>query len=977
MFTLIETTAFPELKVLAKLFRHDCGMQVLSLETEDAENLFSLCFGTAPGDDTGVPHIIEHSVLEGSRAYPVKDPFVCMLKTSVATFINAMTYPDRTIYPCTSCCRKDYFNLFEVYWDAVFHPQLTRETFAQEGWHYEIKGEGKKATLHRNGIVLNEMSGYYSSPDTILGRTIEQSLFGGTPMRYDSGGDPARIHRLTYPAFLKFYHTHYDPSVTKVVLYGNIPTEEKLAFIEEHLRRDLAERPAEAASLVEQKPAKALEQPRLPVKPRTVRRGFVPDQEASKSGKGIFALAWATDQTRNPELDMAFQLLEAVLFNNSGAPLKRVIQSSGLCSSIMSSGYDNETRYTTFQVALRGVASKDFDKVEALVTETLRGLAEKGIPQQCLEAALSDLLLSTRTVGSKFVIDLLDDVCASWMYGDDPYVFLRQYSAPGALKEKLRNTPGYLEGIIREWLLENPARVRIELLPDPELKNRTAEEEKRRLASELSRWTPEKVARVRAFQKKLGERALRADTAEALDTLPKLRHTDLEPVPPAMPYTDGIVGGLPVRRGDLFANGISQVNLVSDGATLPQELLPWLSIFSRLFGRMGNARMNYAEMGARCASLGVSYVLVPQCKISRWDRKQVNSLLNISLLSLDENFAEGIELFREHCRTVDFTDRRRLRECLREISASIAMSLNGRNGALGLAMGRAGAGVLPLGYCGEKLGGLMAYHRVRGLEKMEGAALDEFIEKMTAVREWLAGGPLLNGGFVGSDAALESVAAFVSCRRHAEEAGRIADICAAEAGMAGIPACGRHEFGKIPTKVSTCVRVMPAPHYTDEDFIAAKVGFSMLSRGYMWDEVRAKGGAYGTGMAMDYANGALRLYSCDDPNPENTQRAFDGVQKFVSGHDFTRDEVEKAILTCAGDYLKPFRPAGFAIACSTDLQRKVGNEEYRRDYEAILAVTPAQVKEAMMRRLDFSSVPYNDFMLGPVPVKGTAPVDID
>ena len=181
---------------------------MLSLEADDSENLFALCFNTPPSDNTGVAHIIEHSVLEGSRKYPVKDPFVCMLKGSVATFINAMTYSDRTIYPCCTCCPQDYFNLFSVYWDAVYHPNLTKATFQQEGWHYEIKGNAAHPRLKYNGIVLNEMSGYYSSPGTILGRAIEGGLFPDTPLRYDSGGAPAAIPSLTYAAFKRFHRRH-------------------------------------------------------------------------------------------------------------------------------------------------------------------------------------------------------------------------------------------------------------------------------------------------------------------------------------------------------------------------------------------------------------------------------------------------------------------------------------------------------------------------------------------------------------------------------------------------------------------------------------------------------------------------------------------------------------------------------------------------------------------------------------------------
>ncbi len=979
MFTLVNKTDFPELKTTARLFRHDCGMQVLSLEADDPENLFSLCFSTIPTDDTGVPHIIEHSVLEGSRAFPVKDPFVCMLKSSVATFINAMTYPDRTIYPCTSCCRKDYFNLFEVYWDAVFHPRLDRETFAQEGWHYEFKGSGKGRKLIRNGIVLNEMSGYYSDPGTILGRAIEQSLFTGTPMNYDSGGDPAAIPRLSYAKFASFHRLHYSPAVTKVVLYGNIPTADKLAFIEAHLEKDLLE--LGGAEKVRRRAEEAAAAPSVPVAskpargPQVVRRSFIPDQE-SRDGKAIFALAWALDMDRDPELDLAFQLLETVLFGNHGAPMRQAIQNSNLCSSIMVSGYDNETRYTSFEVAMRGVRQEDFDKLEALVMDTLKRLAEEGIPQECLEAALSELLLSTRSVGTKFVIDLLDDVCASWMYGDDPYAFLRQYGAPSALKEKLRTNPGYLEGIIRKWLLENPARVRVELLPDSTRQKREEKVNEARLAALLGKWTPDKRRRCAALQKRLAKRALTPDSPAALATLPRLTPADLDARVPQMPYTDGTLSnGTPLRCGTLFANGIGRLSLIVDASTLPADLIPWLGLFCALFRRMGNAQYAYDRLAAKCASLGVSYALLPGGSISPWNKGEMHSTLALNYVALDDNFEAGLSLLKEQLATIDFTDVRCLSECLREFASSAAAALNGRDGALHLATARAGAGVLAGGYLAELQGGLAAYRLTRSFAKADEARLAELAVRMEAIAKWLAKAPLAGAGFVGSDAALAAIDDFTTSK--ATGALRAATDCtAALAGLEGVSPSGRHEFGVIPTQVSTCVRVLAGPHRSDSDYAASLVGFSMLSRGYMWDEIRAKGGAYGAGMGYDSASCAVKLLSTDDPNPQNTRRAFEQVRAFVEGRDFTADEIGKAILTCAGKYFKPFRPVGFASLCAGALLNGIGNEECQKDYEALLSVTPVQVKEALLKHLDMEHVPYNDFCLGPSPVRGDTPVEI-
>ncbi len=955
MFTLVDTTSFPSWRIVAKRYRHSCGMEVLSLESPDPENLFCLCFSTEAENDTGVAHIVEHSVLEGSRRFPVKDPFVCLLKTSVATFLNACTYPDRTLYPFITCCPQDYYNLLEVYWDAVFHPLLTRETLGQEGWHYELQGKGKQKILSQNGIVHNEMSGYYSQPGTLLGRLTEKSLFPHTSLRYDSGGVPEKIPSLTYSQFLRFHHRHYHPSVAKVVLYGNLPTEEKLAVLERHLDQELPHLPPP--------PPPSAPKPAPPRKetPQIRRSRFVPDPNARKDGTGLVSLSWALDESRDMSLDLLFQLLDAVLLGNSAAPLSKALMESGLGTTPLPSGYDNETKYTSFSVGMQGVKPKDFPRFEALVLSVLEECVQKGFSPSLVQGALTRFQMKNQTIGREFVYELLEDVMASWHYGDDPYLFLRQSQQLPKLQECLRQEPRCLENLVEKWLLRNPRRVRVELRPDGELKERQDQRQRQKMARRLAAWTPGKIQEVQTFQAALQKKALQEDSPEALATIPVLKRTDLPDRPAPLLYEDGtFASGMPVRRSRDFTNGISALHLTLDASSLPPDLLLPLLIFVRLLPRLGTSQYTYDQFSQMWGELGAQVSLAPGLFTSLHTPQPAKHTLDLTLTALDPLFPQAARLFQLLFQDPSFRERKRMREVLRaEAGAASAALLKRRNYTMAAAI--AMDGLSPQASFLAKTTGPQDYQFLQNLAKLPDDQWDGLVDQMEALAQWLRGIPVVMAGVATEDKTawhtMESLAALWPLAPHGAEP---ADTLLASVHQPR--PMGRREYGVLPTKVHTNLRVFPAPHESQPEYIPLLLGCNLLTSGYLWDQIRAKGGAYGCSLLCRPP--VTLLYAHDDPHCQQTYQVFQDLRRHLRENPFTSQDVDRAILQILGPYLTPRRPAEAAGLCSSTLRREITNETRAQFFEKVQRTTAQEVNQALDALLQDDG---NDCALGPAP----------
>src|SRR6516164_4378707 len=472
-FKLLREHALTEFNSTARLYRHaKTGTELLSLVNDDENKVFGVTFRTPPRDSTGVAHILEHAVLCGSRKYPVKEPFVELMKGSLNTFLNAMTFPDKTCYPVASQNLRDFYNLIDVYLDAVFYPLITPNAFRQEGWHYELDAIDER--LVYKGVVFNEMKGSYSSPDDRLNEFSQRSLFPDTIYGLDSGGDPRHIPDLTYADFKSFHRRYYHPSNARLFFYGDDNPDKRLRLLDSWLR---AFDPIAVDSTVTlQKRFSA---------PQRLMRTFAADAGKSEADrKGMATVNWMFDQIPDAETDLGINILEHILIGTSASPLRKAMVDSGLGEDIAGRGLDDQLLQPMLSVGLKGIDPSAADRVEALVVETLRALVDKGIDRMTVDASLNtvEFRLRENNFGSfpRGIAALLRSL-KTWLYDRDPLAPLAFEAPLRSLKTRIAEGEPYFENLIARNLLDNPHRTTLTLRPDPEEAERKAAVERQRL----------------------------------------------------------------------------------------------------------------------------------------------------------------------------------------------------------------------------------------------------------------------------------------------------------------------------------------------------------------------------------------------------------------------------------------------------------------------------------------------------------------
>ncbi|HEY9013092.1 MAG TPA: insulinase family protein, partial [Devosia sp.] len=487
-FELLREETIPEVSSEAKLYRHrKTGAEVLSLVNDDENKVFGITFKTPPEDSTGVAHILEHSVLCGSRKYPVKKPFVELLKGSLHTFLNAMTFSDKTAYPVASQNLQDFYNLVDVYLDAVFFPLITEDTFRQEGWHYEL--ESSQAPMVYKGVVFNEMKGAYSSAAAVLGKKSQLSLYPDTTYGVNSGGDPAAIPNLTYEYFKTFHEKFYHPSNARIVFYGDDDPEERLSILDKYLGQ---------FDRIEVKSDIPL-QPRWSEPRRIVETYAASEQEAGKKA-AMVTVNWMADEQKDPVTVLALNVLEHILVGNAASPLRKALIDSGLGEGMTGSGLVEDMKQPYWTVGLKGIDEKDADVVETLILATLEKLARDGIDKETVEASVNSLEFAMRennTGSFPRGISLMFRSMRTWLHGGDPLEPL-SFEAPLAeLKERLAKGERVFEDLIKSQLIDNKHRTTVLLKPDPEQGAREAAEERAKLDVAQRAMTPEAIELVR------------------------------------------------------------------------------------------------------------------------------------------------------------------------------------------------------------------------------------------------------------------------------------------------------------------------------------------------------------------------------------------------------------------------------------------------------------------------------------------------
>jgi Zn-dependent M16 (insulinase) family peptidase len=864
----------------------------------------------------------------------VKEPFLELLKMSMATFINAMTYPDKTVYPVASTVRQDFLNLADVYFDAVFHPNITPMTLKQEGHHLAFERAGDPdSPLVIKGIVYNEMRGAYSDVDSLIDRESMRGLFPDSPYGRDSGGDPDSIPSLTYSDFVGFYRRLYHPSNAFVFAYGDLPSEELLAFLD----RRLADCPP--AGDVDTVLAR---QPRWS-EPVEARFPFPIARGESGERRGAVTLNWLVGDTLDVMGDLAMSMVDVLLLGSSAAPLRRALVDSQLGDDLTSSGYNSGILEPTFHVGLKGIDLERAGDVCDLVDNVLRKVATEGIARDKVEIAFQQMAYSHREIQSMYPLRLMGWVYSAWIYDLKPETYLRTGELLDELREQYEREPGIFARLVEERLVRNPHRLTAVFEPRPGLQEERDRELSERMAARRAELGPEQLRRVAEEEAELVRLQETPNTPEQVASLPQLRLADIPSEPRVIPRTvSATPGGVTFIHNDVFANGVNYLALAVDLRGLSEELWPYVPLFAALCTRQGTADMSYTELAEAIA--GKTGGIYASCSVTTdaLDPRVVVPCLNLSMKALDETYESGLDLVGAVLGSLRLDDVSRLRDVIVQQKTrrqsdivpsghSFAARHAGRGVSVVGAIRHLWAGV-PQVQLGERL--------ARGFDQLR----DDLSAKLEAIRAFVLDAGRLRVSFTGTAAMTAPTIAWLDSlpRLDSPIPDAVPVVPVADSGMSGLV---------FEADVAYCAACLPAPHASAVEYPALRVFSQLLSFGYLWEEIRVKGGAYGGSSQYDAGAGVLNLISYRDPSIVRTLDVYRRVTDHVRNADWGRDDIERAVIGCAKGDEKPVRPESATMDALWQELTGLSDDVRRERRQRLLELTPECVRDAALALL--------------------------
>lgn len=888
-FTLLKETRIPEVNSTAKLYVHDkTGARLLSLTNEDENKCFGINFRTPPADSTGIAHIMEHSVLCGSRKYPTKEPFVELIKGSLNTFLNAFTYPDKTCYPLASQNLKDFYNLIDVYLDAVFYPLIPPETLQQEGWHYEL--ESADAPLTYKGVVFNEMKGNYSSPDNVLGDVSLHSVFPDNLYAFDSGGDPEAIPDLTYSQFKAFHETYYHPSNAYIYFYGDDPEEERLRLLDPWL------------NAFERKEIDALTplQPKFSA-PRTVKTVY--DSGDNPDAKSYLQLNWMMPEVVDMQTTIGLDMLSHVLLATPASPLKKALSESGLGEDVIG-GYQQDFRQALFSAGMKGVAEGDTEKVEALILETLASLAKNGIDPETIAASVNTIEFRLRELNTgRFPrgLALMLGALGIWVYDGDPIAGVSFEGLLATLKADIAKGR-YFETLIEQHLLNNPHRTSVTLHPDPEEGKRREEKEKARLEKIKSvlladtetndeilldwntgqRLTLETVMHNAA---ELKHRQEAPDSPEALATIPALSLADIDAKSKALPIE---------KIGSIFYHAIPTNNIVYldlgfDLHSLPADLLPYAGLFGRLLLEMGTANDDFVRLTQRIGrdTGGIR----PSALVSAVrGSQQATAWFFLRSKAVASQTPALLDLLKEILLTARLDNPERFKQILLEEKSGLEAGL--LPGGHQVSNRRLRARFHEADWVSEQMGGIDHLFFLRELAEKDWPFI---LDKLETVRRLL-----LNRAAMIVNVTLDETNWKVFSPQLDAFLATLPTLKAAP--VKWLPAAyDKNEALTLPSQVNYVAKGADLYKLGYQNHGSVLVINKILSTTWLWEKVRVQGGAYGGFSSFDIHGGTYTFLSYRDPNLLNTLNTYDSTATYLQNLQLSESELTKAIIGTIGD----------------------------------------------------------------------------
>lgn len=885
-FNLVKEQYIPELKATAQLYTHKrTGARLLSIINDDENKVFSINFRTTPKDSTGVAHILEHSVLGGSEKYPVREPFVELLKGSLATFVNAFTAPDKTFYPVASQNMQDFYNLIDVYMDAVLHPFISEQTFMQEGWHYEINDPSGPLTY--KGVVFNEMKGNYSSPDGVLETRIFNSLFPKHIYGVDSGGDPLNIPDLSYENFKNFWETYYHPSNSFIFFYGNDDPEKRLKLMEGYLKPYKKRKVKSTVPLA--KPFK---------RPKKVQYNYDAGDDTDIARKNYFVVNWKLPDTSDAVLNYSFHVLGDILIGTPASPLRKAMLDSGLGEDLAGVGMETNLRHMVFSTGLKGTRARHAKKIEKLIFDTLESIVHDGIDPDTVAAAINTMefrLRENNTGSFPRGIGLMFRAITTWLYDEDPFKMLAFEDSLNEIKARLSANTRYFEDMIQAHLLDNVHRTTLRLKPDPELGRRLDEEEKARLEKIRASLNNEQVAELVENTKKLKQMQETPNSPEALATLPILKLEDLDKKSNTIPIEAMQLEETQTLYHDLFTNGIVYLDLGFDLHSLPKELISLTEIFGRALFEMGTQTQDYVKLSQRIGK-STGGIYADGVSVSTLGSRETVSKMFIRGKSTVAQSAEMLNIMKDVLLTTKFDNRERFKQIVLEEKAGLESGIVPSGHSLVNTRLRAQFG--ESGWTNDEMKGISYLFALRELASDIDRRWKSVLKKLETMPDLL----------------INRKTAIVNVTLDSENWKTFKPQL--ESFLASLPAKSVQlsAFDVQPSIQKEGLTIPAQINYVGKGANLYDLGYrydgstdvilGYLRMAYLWEKVRAQGGAYGAYVLFDDRSGVLTYLSYRDPNLSKTIEHYDKAGSFLKSLDDSRlsnTELTKAIIATIGD----------------------------------------------------------------------------
>ncbi|CCB89540.1 insulinase family protein [Simkania negevensis] len=934
-FTVTKVLPIEELQVVLYELKHNLtGAQVIHLASDDHENLFCISFRTLPTDSTGVAHILEHTVLCGSKKYPVKDPFFSMSRRSLNTFMNAMTGSDFTCYPAASQVEKDFYNLLSVYLDAVFFPELKELSFMQEGHRLEFEqADDPTSPLLFKGVVFNEMKGSLSSPETRLWQGVMERLTPDLTYAFNSGGDPVEIPSLTYEGLKNFHGKFYHPSHALFFFYGNFPLDKHLDMIEKHALKGIQKTP-DLQPIPHQKRF---------VSPRKDQM-FYPLKEEDLKKKTYIAFAWLTAELKNQQDALALAVIDSILMETDASPLKHAILKSELCTQV--DGYlDTDMSEIPYAIICRGADLENAEGLEKVLFETLKDLVAKGIDEKHLEAAIHQLEFSRLEITGDygpFGLTLFMRSALAKQHGCPPENALMVYNQFHELQEKVKD-PRYLTGLIQKYLIDNTHFLRLVMEPSATLDDEEAEEEKERLKriqEALSKEAKERIVQQAAELQKFQEKTEK----QSIECLPKIELVDVPKDVPDFPLRHEQQDQLSVFIHECFTNHIVYADLIFDLPKVTLDELPYLQLLVTLLPELGVGDRDYTAnleyINSYLGGFSATLQMHPQIT----DSSVLKPSFGFRGKALERNTDKLFSLFLEICHSPRFDEKERIKELILQLHTAQQNRLNRQ--AISYAIQQSLAPLSSSGTIGQKMQGLDYFKFIRDLVKDIDQKLPQLQEKL---RE------LCNRLFHFN---IPHLVLSIDAKQHHYLADHryfgLGDLPSKPLDLwEQIPPVGekKPEGRIISTPVAFSAWGFKTCTALHTHAPSLSLATNLMENTYLHQKIREQGGAYGAGVNYSPLTGHFYFYSYRDPHIASTYNAFKAGLERIANGDFSSRELEEAKLGLIQDSDTPISPGSRAIVAYSQF-REGRTKKVRQDFrDHVLSIDKKEVKEAVKQEL--------------------------